>query len=258
MSDEIDNARVRERFDVHESLAIFRVAPEEGLVPAFEPGQFTNLGLRLPPEPTLQLVKRAFSIASTPRERDHLEFYVRRVDEGEFTPALFALRPGASLWLDARVYGHFTLEDVPPASDVLMVATGTGLGPFVSMVRTYRGTARWRRCLLLESARAAVDLGYRSELERIAREDPSFAYRPTLTREPATSAWTGLRGRLQSWLEPDTFLRLSDSPLDPARWQVMLCGNPEMIESVTEQLSSHGFRRHCRREPGQIHAKRYW
>lgn len=259
MSAEIDNALVRERIDVHESLAIFRVAPKGGVVPGFEPGQFTNLGLRgLPSDASVPLTKRAFSMASTPRERDYFEFYVRRVEVGEFTPLLFGLRTGASLWLDSRVYGHFTLEEIPPQSDILMVATGTGLGPFVSMVRTYHGTARWRRCLLLESARTAADLGYRSELERIVREDPSFSYHPTLTREPQPSAWPGLHGRLQSLLEPDAFQRLSQLPLDPARWQVLLCGNPEMIASVTELLSRFGFRRHRRREPGQIHTERYW
>ena len=259
MSDEIDNAFVRERIDVHESLAIFRVAPKEGVVPAFEPGQFTNLGLRgLSSEASAPLTKRAFSMASTPRERDHFEFYVRRIAEGEFTPALFGLRPGASLWMDSRVYGHFTLDEVPPGSDVLMVATGTGVGPFVSMVRSYHGAGRWKRCVLLESAQTAADLGYRAELERIARRDPGFAYHPTLTREPERSPWPGLRGRIQSFLEPDAFQRLSDHPLDPARWQVLLCGNPEMIASVTELLARSGFRRHRRREPGQIHAERYW
>ena len=117
---------------------------------------------------------------------------------------------------------------------------------------------RHAACLLLESAHTAADLGYRSELERVAREDPSFSYHPTLTREPEQSAWPGLRGRIQSLLEPDAFQRLSAHPLDPARWQVMLCGNPEMIASVTERLSHFGFRRHRRREPGQIHAERYW
>jgi ferredoxin--NADP+ reductase len=139
-----------------------------------------------------------------------------------------------------------------------MVATGTGIGPFVSMVRTYQGTGRYGQCILLESARTAADLGYRSELERISRQDPSFSYHPTLTREPERSGWPGLRGRLQSWLTQDAFQRIAHGPLDPARWQVLLCGNPEMIDSVTELLSNLGFRRHRRSEPGQIHTERYW
>jgi ferredoxin--NADP+ reductase len=256
MSAEECNAFVRERIDVHESLAIFRVAPRTGPVPAFEPGQFTNVGLS--PAPGAPLLERAFSIASTPRERDHFEFYVRRVEGGELTPHLFELRPAASLWLDSRVRGHFTLAEVPRESDLLMVATGTGLAPFVSMLRTYGGAARWRSCVLLESARTAADLGYRAELERLAREDPTFSYRPTLTREPESSAWSGLRGRVQSWLEPEAFLRLAGRRLDPAHWHVLLCGNPEMIASATEILSRSGLRPHRRRQPGRIHAERYW
>jgi len=254
-----DNAVLRERIDVEPSLAIFRVAPREGEVPAFEPGQFANLGITCATtsgEP--RLVRRALSIASSPRERAHLEFYVRLVDAGELTPRLFELQPGAELWLDPRIHGHFTLTDVPPASNVLMVGTGTGVAPFVSMLRTYRGGDRWRRCVLIESARTSAELGYRAELERLAREHADFVYRPTLTREPAASAWYGLRGRVQAWLEPGAFRDLVGEDLDPARWQVLLCGNPDMIVSVTELLSTHGFRRHRTREPGQIRCERYW
>jgi ferredoxin--NADP+ reductase len=254
-----DNAVLRERIDVDPSLAIFRVAPSDGEAPLFEPGQFTNLGIACTaPSGEPRLVRRALSIASSPRERAHLEFYVRLVDDGELTPRLFELRPGARLWLDPRVHGHFTLADVPPASNVLFVGTGTGVAPFVSMLRTYAGGERWRRCVLLESARTGAELGYRAELERLQRERSDFRYLPTLTREPAASAWGGLRGRLQAWLEPAAFRELVEEPLDPERWQVLLCGNPEMIASVTELLSGHGFRRHRSREPGQIRSERYW
>lgn len=250
------NARLVERIDATDSLAIFRVAPAAG-VPAFEPGQFTNLGL-----PGESRLRRAFSIASPPAQRELVELYVRRVDEGEFTPRLWELEPGAPVWLDPRVYGRFTLEEIPRESDLLMVGTGTGIAPFLSMVRAYRGSGRWRRCVLIESARSAEELAYRAELERSAAEDPSFQYLPTLTREPPSSAWTGLRGRVQAVLEPAAFERATGAalvrPEGAARWQVLLCGNPAMIGSVTELLVPHGFRPHRRREPGEIHAERYW
>jgi len=258
---EPDNAELLERIDVGPTLTIFRVAPVEGPVPAFEPGQFTNLGVGHAPAPGKRpLLRRALSIASSPNEREHLEFYIRLVEDGELTPRLFELRPGASLWIDSRVYGRFTLEDVPPGSNLLMVATGTGLAPFVSMLRTYRGTGRWRRCVLLESSRCAAELGYRAELVRLESEDPTFTYCPTLTREPEPprSDWRGLRGRVQAWLEPEAFRQISDEPLDSATWQVLLCGNPDMIVSVTEQLAQRGFRPHHTRTPGQIRSERYW
>ena len=96
------------------------------------------------------------------------------------------------------------------------------------------------------------------QMERLARESADFSYHPTLTREPPESGWRGLRGRVQDSLSPEAFQRLTQEPLVPTRWQVMLCGNPGMIASVTAQLSDLGFQRHHRRSPGQIHTERYW
>jgi ferredoxin--NADP+ reductase len=221
---EPDNAELLERIDVGPTLTIFRVAPVEGPVPAFEAGQFTNLGVGHAPAPGKRpLLRRALSIASSPNEREHLEFYIRLVEDGELTPRLFELRPGASLWLDSRVYGRFTLEDVPPGSNLLMVATGTGLAPFVSMLRTYRGTDRWRRCVLLESSRCAAELGYRAELVRLESEDPTFTYRPTLDARAraaperlARAARAGAGLARAGGVPAD----ISDEPLDSATWQV--------------------------------------
>ena len=112
--------------------------------------------------------------------------------------------------------------------------------------------------MVLESARSAGELGYRTELERIAHGNPTLAYHPTLTREPAHSDWRGLRGRVQDWLRPETFQVLCGEALSPEEWHVFLCGNPEMIASVTELLAHQGFRPHHRRTPGQIHSERYW
>lgn len=247
------NARLSERVDVNDSLAIFRVVPDSGIVPAFEPGQFTNLGL--PGQPSM---RRAFTIASAPAERRHLEFYVNRVDDGRFTPLLWQLEPSAPLWLDSRVYGRFTLEEIAADADLLMIGTGTGIAPYLAMLRAYAHVERWRRCLLLESARRSVDLGYRSELEALAARDPRFGYRPTLTREPEGSGWSGLRGRVQTWLDPARFEDLAGAPLDPSRWHVFLCGNPAMIADVTQLLAPLEFHPHHRHRPGRIHAERYW
>jgi len=257
LSDE--NAVLRERRDVSPSLAIYRIAPLERAPAAFLPGQFTNLGLYVEPEPGSgrRLVRRAFSIASPPDERGHLEFYLRRIDEGELSSRLFQLAPGDRLWLDPRVYGRFTLSDVPDGADLLLVGTGTGIAPFLSMLRAFRGRARWGRCVMLESAHDADELGYRSELEALARDDPSFAYEPTLTREPAESGWTGLRGRVQRHLEPGAFLTRIGRPLD-ASWHAFLCGNPSMITEVARLLELGGLALHRRSRPGQIHTERYW
>jgi ferredoxin--NADP+ reductase len=257
MIDEAYNARVVARTDLHDSLAILRVGREHGEVPRFEPGQFSNLGL-LDDDPEPRLLRRAFSIASPASQRGHFEFYIQRVDRGAFTTRLWQLRPGDPLWLDPQVYGQFTLADVPPESDVLFVATGTGVGPFVSMLREYHGKRRWRSAAVIHSARTFADLGYHEELSALAARDATFRYVPTLTREPESSGWTGLRVRLQTLFEPARFRELFGRELTPEHSRVFICGNPEMIVQLSEQLAQHGFRPHRRKTPGHIHTERYW
>lgn len=257
MAEETHNAAVVARTDLHDSLSILRVGPTGGELPRFEPGQFSNLGL-LDGASEPRLLRRAFSIASPAAERRWFEFYIQRVDQGAFTSRLWQLAPGDGLWLDPLVYGHFTLADVPPDSDVLFVATGTGVGPFLSMLREYHGQGRWRSAAVVHSARTRADLGYHGELEALALRDPAFRYVPTLTREPESSAWGGLRVRLQKLFLPDRFREVFGRELTPERAKVFICGNPEMIVQLSEQLAGSGFRPHRRKTPGQIHTERYW
>jgi ferredoxin--NADP+ reductase len=139
-----------------------------------------------------------------------------------------------------------------------MVSTGTGVAPFMSMLRTYRGQNRWRRFVLINGVRVAADLGYRAELEQITREDPTVIYVPLATREPEGGSWTGLRGRVQTALEPATYQRLAGAPLDPAHCHVFLCGNPQMIDDVELLLGQRGFVTDSRTGRGNVHFERYW
>lgn len=263
MPDEAYNARVASRRDLHDSLMVLRVSPDAGEAPRFEPGQFSNLGLfeaevGTPHPDGPRLVRRAFSIASAARERGHFEFYVQRVDNGAFTTRLWNLAPGDPLWLDPNVYGHFTLADVPADSDVTFVATGSGLGPFVSMLREYHGRGRWRSAAVIHSARVRADLGYHDELEALQRADSNFRYVPTLTREPADSGWRGERVRVQALFEPANFARVFGRELTPEHARIFICGNPQMIAELSADLGQRGFRPHRRKAPGQIHTERYW
>src|SRR5690349_4471973 len=173
MKEESYNAQVVARRDVNDSLMVLRVGHEREPLPQFEPGQFSNLGLfedGVENEEGVgkRLVRRAFSIASPCSARDYFEFYIQRVDHGAFTTRLWELESGDSLWLDPNVYGQFTLADVPATADVLFVATGSGVGPFASMLREYGGKQRWKSAALIHSARVVADLGYHAELEALA------------------------------------------------------------------------------------------
>jgi ferredoxin--NADP+ reductase len=265
------NATLLKRIDLNEELAVFKIKPDCGEVAQFSPGQYTTLGLPADEDPNdaeaavkrarrgPKLIRRAYSIASSPKQRDHMDFYIVRVEEGKLTPKLWQLKAGDRIFMDGKCKGNFTMDDVPPGKDLVMVGTGTGMAPFMSMLRTYRGTGRWRKFVVLDGCRYIRDLGYRSDMEKIAAEDPTVIYIPTVTREPADAPWTGHRGRVNVILEPENYLKLVGTPLTPEQCHVFLCGNPQMIDQGEETLQKRGFVVKNREHPdGNIHFERYW
>ena len=139
-----------------------------------------------------------------------------------------------------------------------MIATGTGIAPFLSMLKTHLGQKRWRRFVLIHGARYARDLGYFDELSSLAKAHSDVFYIPATTREAPGSAWSGLRGRVQTLLEGNTYKNAVGIELDPNETHVFLCGNPEMIDAVQAVLEARGFKEHSKKDPGNIHVERYW
>lgn len=274
--EELYNAEVVANERLNPALFVLKVrlegrAEDAGPYP-FDPGQFVNLGLaaRRPEDAGKDgLVKRPYSVASGPSE-PLLEIYVRLVEDGALTPGLLALEPGDRLWVDDRFIGRFTLDTLPDdpapsARDLVLVATGTGLAPYLSMLREYAGArragapdARWDRCVVVEGVRLAEDLGYFDELSALAAENDWFTYLPMCSREPRDSGYTGLHGRVGEALEPAAFEAHTGFALEPARGQIMLCGNPDMIAELEGSLAERGFKKHRPRDPGQVHLEKYW
>ncbi|MFW5683019.1 MAG: ferredoxin--NADP reductase, partial [Phycisphaeraceae bacterium] len=264
------NARIVGREDFTKDLALFKIAYEEAEVPDFIPGQFATLGVIQPetPEqaakrrkPGPKLLRRAYSIASSPLEKNHLEFYIALVEEGQLTPKLWQLHEGDRLFMDHKIKGHFTMEDVPDGKDLIMVSTGTGLAPFLSMVDTYRGQpGRWNKLVFIHGVRLACDLGYRDKLEKLAAEDPDIFYIPAVTREPEDSDYDGPRGRCQTVLTQPILDQMGGgAKLDPEHAHVFLCGNPAMIDQCEVELTQLGFTVKDRKNPdGNVHFERYW
>jgi ferredoxin--NADP+ reductase len=262
------NATLVERRDVGTAHAIVRLQPDDHRVRAFTPGQFVTVGLTLVARSTrtdaaaataihTRLVKRAYSIASSPLESESYELFLTEVPQGRLTPELWKLRPGDRCWVNPEVHGKFTLERVPRDAHLVLVATGTGVAPYVSMLRTHAGDERWRRAVLIHGARTATELGYRAELDERARLDPLFAYVPLLSRE-TDEAEPAMRGRVQAALEPETFLTCAGFALDPSTCHVLLCGNPAMIQDVRALLEVRGFSSDSGLLHGNVHCERYW
>lgn len=265
------NAVVDRRIDVTPRLIILRVAADGWELPAFTPGQFVVLGLpgaaprcreaddEVPPASPVKLIRRAYSIASSSVSREYVELYISLVRSGSLSPRLFALREGDRVWLGPRVSGTFTLDEVPTGKHVVMIATGTGLAPYMSMLRTELpddGDRRW--CVLL-GARHSCDLGYHAELETLARFCSNFTYVPTVSRpDQEPEGWDGAVGRVNHLWTEGAVERLWGFAPTPENSRLLLCGNPDMIEDMCDTLVAEGFRRHSRKQPGEIFLEKFW
>jgi ferredoxin--NADP+ reductase len=263
------NATVIGREEINPQLVILRVRPDGALFD-FKPGQFGVLGLlgaaprvaeAAAEEPVTEpekMVRRAYSIASSSVERRYLEFYLTLVTSGQLTPRLFALEHGSRMFLGPKASGLFTLDRVAPGKAAILIATGTGLAPYVSMLRTMLVNDSQRRYVVLHGSRYSWDLGYRGELESLARLRPNFTYIPTITRPDQDPHFQGRSGRLQTLLEQGVVEQDSGVTLDPAHADVFLCGNPEMVKAVKTILEAKGFAGAHGKEPGNIHVEEYW
>lgn len=264
------NAVVTHRIEAASGLIILRVAPEGWKLPPFHPGQFAVLGLPAraprvalsdPEEPGNpdRMIRRAYSIASSSLDHQYLEFYVNLVRSGEFTPRLFALQPGDRIWLGPKLTGMFTLRDVPAGRHVVFVGTGTGLAPYMSMLRTELECGGPQRQAVLLGARHSWDLAYSAELFTMARLCRNFTYLPIVSRpadEPVP--WGGEVGHVQKLWTGGALDRAWGAHPAPGDSHVFLCGNPTMIEEMTKQLQAEGFLLHDPKRPGEIHVEKYW
>jgi ferredoxin/flavodoxin---NADP+ reductase len=263
------NATVIGREQIHPELVVIRVRPD-GTLFDFKPGQFAVLGLpgsalRVPeaetetPAPDAdKLIRRAYSIASASVERRYLEFYITLITSGGLTPRLFALKHGSKVFLGPKASGVFTLDRTAPGKTAILIATGTGLAPYVSMLRTMLTTETQRKFVVLHGARYSWDLGYRGELETLARLRPNFTYIPSITRPDQDQHFLGRIGRIQAILEQGALEKDAGVKLDPEHADVFLCGNPEMIKIVSAMLETRGFKRGDSKNPGNIHVEEYW
>jgi ferredoxin--NADP+ reductase len=217
----------------------------------FRPGQFVNLGLEVAGE----LVRRAYSLASAPGADP--EIFLNEVEGGGLTPSLFRLQPGDRVLVEQKPQGFFTLDWVPPADELWLCATGTGLAPFVSMLRSGEPLQKFLRVVLVHGVRQSDQLAYAGELESLgAASHGRFAHIGVVSRQP--DAPGVLHGRITSALESGALEQSAGLQLSPTHSHVMLCGNPTMIDEMTAQLAARGLRRHRQRKPGHVTSERFW
>ncbi len=266
------NATLIERHDITPRLAVFRVRPDAEDY-TFVAGQYTVVGLkqsepRLPDadaEPDSEaaadpakMLRRPYSICSSVHQPEALEFYISLLSGGELTPRLFNLRPGARLFVGPQPRGTLTLERVPAECNVLLVATGTGLGPYVSMLRSHARDFPAKQVGVIQGASYSRDLGYLVELTHYAGELPNLHYLPTVSRPEQDPTWQGATGRVQNWIWSADFANRFGFPLEPGTTHVFLCGNPGMILETQELLVGRGFTLDAKGVDGDLHVEKYW
>ncbi|HLV19477.1 MAG TPA: ferredoxin--NADP reductase [Polyangiaceae bacterium] len=241
-------AEIQFRHQWTEDLITLGLAAE---IEPFEAGQWVNLGCEMDGE----LVRRPYSLASAPGAPP--EFFLTRVPEGVLTPSLFDLPIGASLQMERQPQGFFTLKYVPEARDLWLVATGTGLGPFISMLRSKELWQRFERVVVVHGVRFERQLGYREELaKRAAASAGQLTVVPLVSRDPDAAGL--LQGRVTTTFADGRLEQAAGIELSPERSHLMLCGNPEMIGEMTAALEARGLHRHRQRRPGHYSIEKYW
>ena len=234
----LPKARLVARKDVSEDLMVVKFQPEVEF--SFKAGQYCTLGLGS--------VERAYSIASAPHEPE-LEIFVELVPlpDGVLTPLMWDLKVGDTMSIRPRAKGIFTMDE--RNQHHLMVATVTGIAPFISTLRSYihRG-GEGHKFHVLQGASYQSEFTYLDEMEELAAKYPeSISYVPTVSRpaEEPNADWTGVKGRVNSIVEE----YVQNHGLDPEDTLVYACGHPGMIEDVRDKLDPKGFK---------VKEERYW
>ena len=220
----------------------------------FTPGHYGRLGLG----PVDELVWRPYSIASA-AGAPHLDFQLTCAPEGRFTSLFCGRRPGDEIKVDARSFGFLTLDTVAAGGTLWMLATGTGVAPYLAMLADARTWQRHERVVLAHSVRQAAELVPDAIAAATAGLDAAQRERlvvlPIVTREDAPGA---LRARIGALLLDGRLEAAGGAAIDAERARVMLCGNPEMIKEMRALLRDRGLTPGRRGIPGQLATEGYW
>lgn len=222
----------------------------------FTPGHYTRLGLGSGE----QRVWRPYSLTSGPGE-DFLEFIAVRVPGGAFSERVGELKVGDGIGVDKAAYGFLTVNQLAPGKDLWMLSSGTGLGPFMSILRDAAVWRNFERLILVHSARQAAELAWREEIEALpppawqAKAMAQLRYLPIVTREPGATALTE---RIPQLLADGRLEAAAGCSLSVADSRLMVCGNPELARSLREYLGARGYATNRRGVPGQMAFEKYW
>ena len=229
----------------HWTEALFSLKVEAPRL-AFQAGQFVRIALDIGGE----RIARPFSFVNPPQD-PVLEFYGIVVPQGPLSPRLEKLAAGDRLYVASNPAGFLVLSEVPDAETLWLVSTGTGIAPYLSILRTDAPWARFRNVVLVHAVRHARELVYRDLITAM----PRLRYVTFVSREAHPGS---LPGRIPAAIRDGRLEAAAGVALDAASSHVMLCGNPQMLKDATAALAERGMRKHRLRSPGHITVESFW
>lgn len=216
----------------------------------FESGQFVMMGLEIDGRP----LTRAYSVVSANYD-DHLEFLSIKVPDGPLTSRLQHINAGDTILVSRKPTGTLIIDNLKPGRVLYLLGTGTGLAPFMSIIRDPATYERFERVVLVHGCRLVAELAYGDKImEELPRDEfigeqirDKLTYYPTVTREPFVN-----RGRITELMTSAGFFKDLDLPqLAAEHDRVMLCGSPEMLQELKEFVVARGFGEGNMSTPGE-------
>lgn len=222
----------------NETLFSFTTTRDPGF--RFESGHFVMVGLEVEGKPLM----RAYSIAS-PHYDDKLEFFSIKVPDGPLTSRLQHVEPGADVFVSNKPVGTLVIRDLRPGKRLFLLATGTGLAPFMSIIQDPETYERFEQVVLIHGVRHVSELAYHDFISKELPAHPflgeevsnKLLYYPTVTREAFRN-----QGRLTGLIRSGKlFEDLGIEGFDTNSDRAMICGGPAMLEEASEMLNEFGF-----------------
>jgi ferredoxin/flavodoxin---NADP+ reductase len=247
--------RVTLRWNWTPQLLSFRTSRDPGF--HFVPGRYARLGL---PEPGGDTVWRPFSMVSAASDV-FLEFLVVLIEGGEFSRRVAGLKTGDMVLMEKPSFGFLTLDQLAPGDTLWMFASGSGLGPFMSILRDQAPWRNFKHLVLVHSVRVAADLAYRDDIIAMREAHAAIGigadlrYFPVVTREQVPGMPSS---RIPQLLEEGALEAAAGIPLESVNSRAMVCGNPELAKEMRSILKDRGFATSRRGVPGQMAFEKYW
>ncbi|WP_144212856.1 ferredoxin--NADP reductase [Shewanella donghaensis] len=243
---------VIERIDWNDKLFSLRIRAD---VEPFIAGQFIKLS-QIRDE---KRIARAYSLVNAPG-KDYVEVLAVAVEDGQLSPDLQALKVGDTIEVTTKASGFMTLDEIPTGAlqgpHLWFLATGTAVGPFMSIMETEEPWQRFEKVVLVYGVRKDEDLAYLKQIQALQQKYPDqFIYIPCVTREASKGA---LSCRIPDGLSSGVIEQAAGLSLSQDDSQVMICGNPGMISDAQTILTEKGLVKNLRRAPGQVTVEKYW